>query len=286
MIRQRKAVGGVQLFRGVPGGPPARRRQVVGGLTARTLPHQVGDVDVQPVLAPATAQGPRALVGERAHVGDVLRGQSAARCAECGDVVQQPVLGLRWQVGQQPLGDPCGGRCGVEEVVAQCSWPVVTQVDTDRAALGGRFGPHLGQRAVLERNHLRLVNLEHHRARRPRQPVGPGVEPGGQDDGLTYPGAGRGEEEVVEKPSAHGDLLAPLLQGERHILGAERDFAVQHAGEEPVCDRAHQRLGEPIIEQRIWFAGSQRSRSRHHRCGRTHAGGQIPAVPLGARRAK
>ena len=64
---------------------------------------------------------------------------------------------------------------------------------------------------------------------------------------MTYPGGGRGEEEIVEKPGAHGDLLTPLLWGGGQVLIVEGDFAVQHAHEEGVSDRAHQWLGEPIV---------------------------------------
>src|SRR6185312_15790357 len=89
----------------------------------------------------------------------------------------------------------------------------------------------LGERVGLEGDDLGLVDLENRSARRPRQPVGPGIEPGGQDDGLAGAGGGRGAEEIVEEPGPHRHLLAPLLQGHWRVV-VERDLAVQHPGEE------------------------------------------------------
>ncbi|AAS04004.1 hypothetical protein MAP_1687 [Mycobacterium avium subsp. paratuberculosis K-10] len=281
VVGQLEAVVGVHPLGGQAGDAPAGGLQVVAGRAALAEPDQFGHVDVQSVLAPGAAHRPGAFVGEHPHVGDVLGGQPAARRAERGDVVQQPVLGVRRQVGQQPLGDPGGTGAAVKAVVAQRCWPVIAQIDGDGAALGGRLRAQPGQGVGLEGDDLGLVDLEHHGARRPGQPVGPRVEPGGQDDGLANAGSGRGAEEIVEKPRPHRDLLAPLLQRHRHVVGVERDLAVQHPDEEGMPDRAHQRFGEPVVEQRVRTARGQRPGGRDHGRGRPHAGGQIPAVALG-----
>src|SRR5271156_238069 len=55
VIRHCKPLVGVQLLGGVLGNPPARGYQLLTGWTARTDPHQFGDIDIQSVLAPATA---------------------------------------------------------------------------------------------------------------------------------------------------------------------------------------------------------------------------------------
>src|SRR5580693_5548531 len=55
VVRHRKPMVGVQLLGGVLGNPPTRGCQLLTGWTARTDPHQIGDIDIQSVLAPATA---------------------------------------------------------------------------------------------------------------------------------------------------------------------------------------------------------------------------------------
>src|SRR6185312_3699864 len=106
VVRHHETVVDIDLFGGVVGDAPAGGGQVFGGRTAFTEPDEFGDVDVEPVLTPVAAHRPSPFVGEHAHIGDVLRGQPAARCAERRDVVQQSVLGFRREVGQQAFGDP------------------------------------------------------------------------------------------------------------------------------------------------------------------------------------
>src|ERR1700759_1623104 len=93
VVRQDEAVLVVYLFGGVVGDVPAGGGEVLAGRTALTVPDEFGDVDIQSVLSPGFAHRPSPLVGEHPHIGDVLRGQPAARGAERCDVVQEPVLG-------------------------------------------------------------------------------------------------------------------------------------------------------------------------------------------------
>jgi hypothetical protein len=71
-----------------------------------------------------------------------------------------------------------------------------------------------GERFPLELQHLRLIQLEHHRPVGPGQPVGTGVEPSGKQHDLAHPGLGRGQEVVVEVSGSNGlevhEMLAEL----------------------------------------------------------------------------
>ena len=136
----------------------------------------------------------------------------AAGGAERGDVVEEPVLRFGRQVHQQPLGAP-GRRLGVvKTAVAQRSRPVVAQVDADRAALRRRFGAQLGHGLGFEHDDLRLIDFVDDAAGRPVQSVGPGVQAGGQDHGLTDARRGRVDEELVEEPGAHRQRVGFGLQ--------------------------------------------------------------------------
>src|SRR3984885_3940464 len=106
-------------------------------------------------------------------IGRGLGGDPTARCAQFGDLREQPVLGLGRQIHQQPLGQPCRRRLRVESLGDQGSRPVLTQVDRNLVAVGrrGRTMRRQGRRLVLQ--HLGLVDLVHRGASRPVQPVGP-----------------------------------------------------------------------------------------------------------------
>ena len=120
----------------------------------------------------------------------------------------------------------------------------------DGPAVGRRSRAEVGQGAGLELDHLGLVDLVHHGAGRPRQSVGAGVEPGGQDDGLTNAGSGGLGEEVVEIPCADGDLL---IHRSRFSTGSSStsispSISLHECVE---ADRAHQRVGQRIVQQRV-----------------------------------
>ena len=65
------------------------------------------------------------------------------------------------------------------------------------APRGGRYAV-LGEDAPVVKN-LGLVDLEDLGSHRPRQPVGTGIQPGGQDHDLADPRRNRIGEESVEK---------------------------------------------------------------------------------------
>lgn len=103
-----------------------------------------------------------------------------------------------------------------------------------------------------------MVDLEDHGFSRPRQPVGPGVEPGGQDDGLAHTGRGGVDEEGIEEPGANSHPFGEPLRCEGGIVVIEFDVAVHHTDEGVDADRAHQWLGKGIIEQRVGALRRQR----------------------------
>ena len=131
----------------------------------------------------------------------------------------------------------------------------MAQVDGDRARSRGRLGAELGQRVGLELDDLGLVDLEDDRAGRPVQPVGAGVEAGGQDDRLPDARARPASAKKSSKnrvrtamPSANrcmptGD--SPLVE----VVRAKSPVA--SLGEEVDADGAHQRFGERIVDHRV-----------------------------------
>ena len=180
-------------------------------------------------------------------------------------------------------GDPCGGRSGVETVVAQCFRPVVAQVDGNGVQLGRRYGTDLLHGQGLGGDHRGLVQLEDDGAGGPIQPVGAGIQPGGQDDGLPDPGPGRLDEEVVEEPGpdSHHVDHQPDAGGGR-LVG--RRGAVDEAGEEIDTHLVHQRCGVRIGDQWLGLGRGQRPGGGDHGRGGAHAGGQIPAHLSASRR--
>lgn len=213
----------------------------------------------------------------------IFGGQPAAGRAQGGDVVEQPVLCLRRQVHQQALRAPRRRLCHVKTVGAQCFRPVLAQVDADRAQLRGRAGAQRRHGVGLELHHLGLVDLVHHGAGRPVQPVGTGVQPGGQDHRLADPVPGGAGEEVVEKAGAHRDRIRLQLQVAFAALRIRgRHLAVDQAAEEIQPDRPHQRRGERVVDDRALARAGQRPGRGHHRRRRAHARGQVPTVLVGA----
>ena len=88
---------------------------------------------------------------------------------------------------------------------------------------------------------------------RPRQPVRPGVEAGGQNHRLLHAVAGGVEEEIVEEAGAHRDRIGLQLQVAFAVVGCvgPTDVAVGQADEEVQPDRSHQWRRERVIDDRV-----------------------------------
>ena len=216
----------------------------------------------------------------------------AARRAELGDGVEQPVLRLRWQVAEQSFRAPRGRLARVESGGPQRGWPIVAQVDGDHAPVGGGLGAQLGEGAGLEFDDLRLVDLVDHRLGGPGQPVGAGIQPRGQDHHLLDAGLRRVQEELVEELGAHGHVVGHPGHGPGGSRAAVGDVAgvedvvqlgrVQLAagqpGEQVHADGAHQWLGERVVDQWTLFAGGHGAGRGDHGGGHSDAGRQVPGV--------
>src|ERR1700722_2161579 len=100
VFRESESIALVQLRGRVGGHLPAVAGEVVDHDAALALIEQIGRVEVETGALPSLADAPHAFLGEGVRVRDVLGGELASRRAERGDVVEQPVLGLRRQVGQ------------------------------------------------------------------------------------------------------------------------------------------------------------------------------------------
>ena len=137
----------------------------------------------------------------------------------------------------------------------------------------------------LELDHLRLVDLVHHRAGRPGQPVGARVQAGRQDHHLTH-----ARVPVASSSSRRSTWCAPpsrrpspaVRAGDAFSISREVELAVHHLDEEIHPDGAHQWLGERIVDQTAGILGRHRAPGRDHGCGRAHAGRQIPVVVVSA----
>ena len=161
----------------------------------------------------------------------------------------------------------------------------MAQVDRDRVQPCGRLGAEPGQRGRLEGDHLGLVDLEHHGAGRPVQPVGAGVEARGQNHRLPDPGAAGVGEEVVEEPGARGHAVGEAPHTHRRFTSVEflrTEVAGGQAGEEVHPDGAHEGLGERVVDDGVVGLGGDGTCGRHHGCGCPDAGGEVPGVVVSA----
>ena len=208
----------------------------------------------------------------------------AARGAERRDVVEQPVLGVRWQVAEQAFGTPRRRLARVEAGRPQREGPVEAQVDRHGAAVGAGLGADIGQRLGLELDHLRLVHLVHDGAGRPLQAVGAGIQARRQDHHLPDTRGRRVDEEVVEElgPDRHV-VDHPIHAGGRVVVEVGgRQLAGDEPGEHVDANGTHQRLGVRVTNQSSIDAGRHRAGGCHHRGGSSHAGSQIPCVVISA----
>ena len=168
------------------GNIPAFAAQVIDHVAALAGVDQRRHVDVETVLAKLGALLANPFEVDILQAGHVFGCYRAARCAQCGDVVEQPILGFGRQVDQQTLGQP-GCRCaGIKAGGPQRGRPVGAQVDGDGASDRGRLGAEIGQSACLEFDHRGLIDLVHRGAVGPGQPVGAGVQARCQDHHLPY----------------------------------------------------------------------------------------------------
>lgn len=172
--REAPAVGSEDI-RSVAGGHiPAAVTQIVDDVVAFTFVEQLTDVHIEALAAPLADDVFGAFAEGGAEVAAVeFGGHLAAGGRQRGDVVEQPVLGVRRQVHQESFSAPRRRPARIETAVPQRRRPVVAQIDGDHPALGGRLGAQCRHRRRLELGDLRLVDLVDDGACRPGQPVRP-----------------------------------------------------------------------------------------------------------------
>ena len=107
--------------------------QLGGVRTVGLVIGQRFDVDVQTEPLPHPLPALRVAVGVHA---EHLDGDPTARRAQRGEHLEEPVLSVARQVGQQALGEPRGRLGAVESGGRQRRRPVVAQVHRDRAPAG------------------------------------------------------------------------------------------------------------------------------------------------------
>ena len=216
--------------------------------------------------------------------GHEFGGDRAARNAQRGDVVEQPVLGVRRQVDQQALGQPRGRCRRVQSGRLERRRPVLAQIDGDGAPGGCGFGADAGQSGCLEIDYLRLIELVDHGPGRPGQPVSPRVQTGREDHRLPHAVVGGVDEVIVEVLGAHRHPVDHRLHACRRRVVDRRDveLTVHHLGEEIQPDRAHQWLGERIVDQTAGILRRHRAPGRDEGRGGADAGRQIPIVVVSA----
>lgn len=95
VVGELEAVGGVSLPVGQRRDLPPAFTEVVDGVVPLALIHQVGHLDVGTQLLEPIPEVLGPLVGERRQVGNVLGGETASRCRQGGDGVEQRILRLR-----------------------------------------------------------------------------------------------------------------------------------------------------------------------------------------------
>ena len=145
------------------------------------------------------APGHCPVIGERAHVRDVLRANRLPGA-------------LSAVTSSNSRSCASGGRYTIRPSAIQAVGPlgqIPCRVRHSASHRAGRSPPcgdrrpgfaEFGQRTRLEPHDPGLVDLEHDGVGRPGQPVCAGVEARGQDDRLPDAGRGGVEEEVVKEP--------------------------------------------------------------------------------------
>ena len=153
------------------------------------------------------------------------------------------------------------------------------QVDGDLTAFGRRRVTVASKHLALELQHLRLIQLEHHRPVGPRQPVATGVEPRRKEHDLAHPDFGRGLEVIVEVQGP-GALEVHEMLAELRLQRVIRGAAVEDGRPIAAC-RPAEHFGIGINRGGVGFPGLQGPRRGHEQGRRTHACLDVPGVIFG-----
>src|ERR1700744_912346 len=93
---------------------PTATAEILGDVVALALVEQPRHANGTAQIGPPLVHRPTAFGHRRTGIRVIFGGQLASGGAERGDVVEEPILGFRRQVHQQPFGAP-GRRFGVVE---------------------------------------------------------------------------------------------------------------------------------------------------------------------------
>ncbi len=264
--------------------------QPLGGVgPVRVVVGQVGDVDIAldpEVVGHLLPALPHPLAALFVVMADRLHRQPTARGAERGDLLEKPVLGVGGQIHEQAFSQPRGGTSGVKAGRLQRCGPVLPKVDRHLAAHRGGLGTMIGQSGRLVVQHLGLVDLVDHGARRPLQPVGAGVQTRRKNDDLPDSSGGGIGEECVEEQRPH------RLVGE-HVVEDGGNLRIRLS--DPLPERivkevlphastgtGHQYPRVGVANQWVGALGLPGPGGGHHHGGRSHTGGDVPAVVVAA----
>jgi hypothetical protein len=133
-----------------------------------------------------------------------------------------------------------------------------------------------GEHLPLELQHLWLVDFEDDRAVRPPQPVGAGVQTGGQDDDLAHTGADDLAEIVVEVAGA-GALECLEVLAELALQLVVRCPAVKQV--RPfAAHRPAEHLGIRVDGERFVSLGLQRTRPGNEQRSGSDACRDVPSI--------
>ena len=284
-VGRRQIIAAEQFVAGHTRDEPTLCAQIVHGVASRSRVDQVGHVDIQAAFAHVRCHLTGLPIIEIDDARGVFGRHRAARGAQVGDRVEQPILGVRREIDQQPLCQPCGRDRWIETGRRQRGWPVVAQVDADGPVSRRRLRAKAREYAGLEVDDRGLVDLVHHCACWPRQPVGAGVQARGQDHRLRYATVfARGNEVIVKEPGTHGHSGDHGCHSIRCDVVELRtvEGAVDHRHEEVDTDRAYKRCGELVVDQVTGVFGGHRSACGHHGCRNPDTRCEIPAVAITA----
>ena len=170
---------------------------------------------------------------------------------------------------------------GIEAEPPQRVRPVAAKIDARRAPIGGRGDRQAPQRLGFELDDSRLIDLVDGGARRPPQPIGPGVQPRRQDHRLPNTGPASIGEEVVEESGADREKVGQQRESVVVTEITDGALAAGDLGEEVDSHGADQWLGERVVDQP---GPVGQSPGRRYQCrGSPDAGGRIPGVVICSR---
>src|SRR6185369_8167762 len=166
------------------------------------------------------------------RLADDIREERAPGRRECGDASEQLPDEALVEVGEKALREPHRGKPRTEAVVGERGGPVVREIDRDGDAVTGRGGT--AEALLLQGEALRLVHLVQPGPRRPGEPEGPGIHPGGKQDHLRA-----GSDPPIEE-------ACPDRNG-RRLDRSHRPGGLQHRD----ALRASQPVSERVVEERV-----------------------------------